>query len=282
MNIKNSIIKLCILLLLAVISLLACKQGPSHVNKGVVVTSPEVTEIIAELGGLDKIVARTKYCDYPPELLKVESVGDFSSIDIERVISLKPKIIFTAAFEQEEFYDKLKPFGIEVIRIHSNSLEAYYNNVRLIAKKLDLTENADKVINDFEQSLASLQLPNKRPKVYFEISSNLGTVTDKSFIGQLISKAGGDNIFANTNQDFFISKNEDIVAANPDVIIALSYVSKEDIVNRRGWQNINAVQKGNIYTVEDIDIDTVMRTIPRSSQALRKFNTWFLSYDKEQ
>ena len=83
-------------------------------------------------------------------------------------------------------------------------------------------------------------------------------------------------------QDFFIAKNEDIVYANPDVIIALSYLTKEEISQRRGWQDISAVKYGNIYTVDDIDIDTVMRTIPRSAEALLKFNQWFLDYDKKQ
>ena len=110
----------------------------------------------------------------------------------------------------------------------------------------------------------------------------MGTVTNKSFIGDLIVKAGGINIFGDIKQDFLISKNEDIVQANPDIIIALSYLSKEEISQRRGWQDINAVKNNKIYTIEDIDIDTVMRTVPRSSQALIKFNTWFLNYDKKQ
>ncbi len=273
-----------ILLILAislVLLLAGCVASNEKTSTGIVVTSPEVAEIIAELGGLDQIIARTQYCDYPQEMLEIESIGDFSSIDIERVIDLKPQIIFVAAFEQQEFYDKLQPFGIEVVKIHSNSLEAYYDNITLIAEKLGLSANSERLITKFKENIDDLTLPANRPKVYFEISSNLGTVSDNSFIGELIMKAGGLNIFGDIKQDFFIAKNEDLVKANPDVIIALSQVSREEIVQRRGWNNITAVQKGNIYTVDDINIDTVMRTIPRSTQALQKFNQWFLNHDKK-
>jgi len=273
-----------ILLILAislVLLLAGCVASNEKTSTGIVVTSPEVAEIIAELGGLDQIIARTQYCDYPQEMLEIESIGDFSSIDIERVIDLKPQIIFVAAFEQQEFFDKLQPFGIEVVKIHSNSLEAYYDNITLIAEKLGLSANSERLITNFKENIDDLTLPANRPKVYFEISSNLGTVSDNSFIGELIMKAGGLNIFGDIKQDFFIAKNEDLVKANPDVIIALSQVSREEIVQRRGWNNITAVQKGNIYTVDDINIDTVMRTIPRSTQALQKFNQWFLNHDKK-
>ncbi len=271
-----------ILVILLIALLTACAKKEINESNGVIVTSPEVAEIIAELGGIDLIIARTQYCDYPPAMLELESIGDFSTINIERVIALKPRLIFTAAFEQQEFYDKLQPFGIEVVKIHSNSLNSYYENVKLIASKLGLEDKSTALIDKFKDIESSLSLPVNPPKVYFEISPNLGTVTNKSFIGDLIVKAGGINIFGDIKQDFLISKNEDIVQANPDIIIALSYLSKEEISQRRGWQDINAVKNNKIYTIEDIDIDTVMRTVPRSSQALIKFNTWFLNYDKKQ
>lgn len=265
-----------------VLLLLACTKSEKKLPKGVIVTSPEVAEIIAELGGLDLIIARTQYCDYPAAMLEIESIGDFSSIDLERLIALKPEIIFTASFEQQEFYDKLQPFGIEVVKIHSNSIATYYQNVEIISQKLGLEAAAPKLIAKFKAEVDSLTLPINSPKVYFEISPNLGTVTDNSFIGDLIVQAGGINIFGDIKQDFFIAKNEEIVDANPDVIIALSFLTKEDIRQRKGWQGVSAVQNGKIYTIEDIDIDTVMRTIPRSTEALKKFNLWFNEYDTQK
>ncbi len=268
------------LLFITYVLLFACNNSQVKEAKGIIVTSPEVSEIIAELGGLNLLVGRTKFCDYPPQMMEIESVGDFSSINFERVIELKPKMIFTAAFEQQEFFDKLKPFGIELIKIHSNSIEKYYENVRLIANKIDKNNEAETLIKEFKDVLNSLKQPQRKPRVYFEISSNLGTITDKSFIGDLIKEAGGENIFGDIDKDFFIAKNEEIVQANPDVIIALSYVSKDEVSSRKGWQNISAVKNNNIYTIEDIDIDPVFRTVPRSTQALAKFNSWFLEYDQ--
>lgn len=263
------------LLILTILLLTSCGKKEVKQAEGIIVTSPEVAEIIAALGGIDQIIARTEYCDFPSEMLEIESIGDFSTIDIERVIVLRPRIIFTAAYEQEEIYDKLTAFGIEVIKIHSNSLISYYDNIKFIADKIGLSNNADKLVKNFEEAIDSLNIVDNKPKVYFEISSNLGTITNNSFIGEMIITAGGLNIFGNEKKDFLIAKNEDIVQANPDIIIALSYVSKKEIEQRRGWQNINAVKENKIYTVEDINIDTVMRTIPRSIDAIKTFNKWF-------
>ena len=266
---------------LLLITLTGCDKSQPKDSQGIVVTSPEVAETIAKLGGIDLIIGRTQYCDYPQEMHAIESVGDFSSLDIERVISLKPSIIFTAAFEQQDFFDKLKPFGIEVIKIHSNSINSYLENVQLLANKLELQDNAEQLINDFKTTISNITLPAKSPKVYFEISPNLGTITDNSFIGDLIVKAGGTNIFGQLNKDFLIAKNEEIVAANPDIIIALSYASKEEIIQRKGWQNMEAVKNARIYTIADVDLDTVMRTVPRSLDALKVFNQWFLEYAQD-
>lgn len=272
---------LIILVSLLLITLTGCDKSQPKDSRGIVVTSPEVAETIAKLGGIDLIIGRTQYCDYPQEMHAIESVGDFSSLDIERVISLKPSIIFTAAFEQQDFFDKLKPFGIEVIKIHSNSINSYLENIQLLANKLELQDNAEQLINDFKTTISNITLPAKSPKVYFEISPNLGTITDNSFIGDLIVKAGGTNIFGQLNKDFLIAKNEEIVAANPDIIIALSYASKEEIIQRKGWQSMEAVKNARIYTIADVDLDTVMRTVPRSLDALKVFNQWFLEYAQD-
>ena len=111
---KSRISLLIILVVGAGLLLSSCINKDNKNPKGIVVTSPEVAEIIADLGGLDLIIARTEYCDYPPEMQEIESIGDFSSINIERVIALKPLLIFTAAFEQEEFYDKLQAFALKL------------------------------------------------------------------------------------------------------------------------------------------------------------------------
>lgn len=271
--------KKILLIVLTLFVLLACTTKEKH-SEGIIVTSPEVAETICYLGGMDKIIARTSYCDYPEEIKTIESVGDFSSINIERIISLKPSKVFIAEFEQKSFRSKLEPLGIEVISVHSSSLEDYYKNVITLGKELNASDKAQSLINEFDKTIKSFEMPIEKPKVYLEISNNLGTLTAHSFIGDLIARAGGRNIIDNTEKDFIIAKNENIVAANPDIIIIQSHVSKEDVMNRKGWSNITAVKKGNIYTEKDLDPDLVMRTIPRSIEALKILNKMFLTYKK--
>jgi len=97
----------------------------------------------------------------------------------------------------------------------------------------------------------------KTPKVYIEISSNqLWSCSNNSFTGTLVNLAGGKNIFANLKAPYALVSNEDIILKNPDVIIAFTGISKQDILSRKGWQNINAIKNKRVYTSINPDIIT--------------------------
>jgi iron complex transport system substrate-binding protein len=267
------------ILVLIVLTLIGCNKTNSSKKEGIVVTSPEVAELIYELGGMDRIIARTDYCDYPEAMKEIESVGDFSSVNIERIISLNPEYVYAADYEQKKLADQLKPFNIRVETVHTNSIINFFENTKELADQLGYREQAAKIIKSFITQLKALDEVEDKPKVYFELSPNLGTVTNNSFIGDMIDKSGGINIFGDIKKDFLIAKNEDILAANPDVIIALSGVSVEEIIARKGWNNISAVKNKQIFTSKDLDPNVIMRCVPRSIEAIKKMNKIFKTYD---
>ena len=97
------------------------------------------------------------------------------------------------------------------------------------------------------------------------------STSDSSFVGELISYAGAKNIFPVLERDYCRVKNEDVIKANPDVII-ITYpgMTKEMIKQRKGWENINAVKNDKILTVEDLNPDLLLRATPRSIYAITK------------
>ncbi len=93
--------------------------------------SPAITEIIAELGFLDRLVGRSDYCDYPES--SVPSVGSAENPDIEKIIALKPDMLFTLTELSERDNYKLSSSGITVLTLSAPiSLEGYsdlYENI---------------------------------------------------------------------------------------------------------------------------------------------------------
>ena len=45
--------------------------------------APNVTEICCALGLADRLVGRTRYCTYPPEIEKVRSIGALNDLNVE-------------------------------------------------------------------------------------------------------------------------------------------------------------------------------------------------------
>ncbi len=277
---RNGIILIIYLIIICLTGCLAESNKKKNDIESIVVTSPEVAEVIYELGSLDRIVGRASYCDTPNQMDKIEIVGDFSTIDIEKVLDISPDIVFTANMEQESQSEKLANYGIKVEVINSTSIESFYNNVNKIAAIIGKEDKGNEIISNFQKELDSLTLPENSPKVYFEISPNLGTIGKPSFISDAITKAGGMNIFKSINKSFLIAKNEDILNFNPDIIIALSGLSKDEISKRKGWNNLSAIRNEQIYTAEDLNPNHLFRCVPNSIEAIKIMNQIFLNYDK--
>ena len=74
---------------------------------------PSATELIFALGGEDRLVGRTDYCDYPPAAKSKPSVGGMITPSLETLVALRPDLVLvTTSGNREETFTKLKQIGI--------------------------------------------------------------------------------------------------------------------------------------------------------------------------
>jgi len=52
----------------------------------IVSLSPANTEIVFAIGAGDKVVGVTEYCDFPPQVKKIDKVGGFTTPNIEAIL----------------------------------------------------------------------------------------------------------------------------------------------------------------------------------------------------
>ncbi|MFH1441579.1 MAG: cobalamin-binding protein [Candidatus Omnitrophota bacterium] len=233
--------------------------------------APSTTEILFALGLDEEIVGVSTYCDWPPQAKSKAKIGEFSQVNIEMVLSLKPDYIFCTGLEQTGIIRELKRLKLKVYVADPKNIEELINSIRDIGRIINRIKEAEGLIRDMENQIEELSskvklIPQeKRPKVFIEIWRDPLTTAGKgSYIDELVSLAGGINIAYDTKRPYSIFSQEAVIKRDPDCII-LAYMDKEKpaklVGERFGWKGISAVKNNRLYN--DIDPDVLLRPGPR-------------------
>lgn len=272
--------KISVFIILALL-LGACGKA-SQTKGGYVVLSPEVAEILCAIGAEDKITGITAECDYPPTLASKYPVGNFSTVNKEAILAMKPELVFCSALEQEGIAGELKKLGLKVIEVYPKSLGALLSEISRLGDLTGHPAEAAKLRSDMETAIQEIIASNagkSKPKVYLEIYRDpLMSVADSSLVGELIETAGGDNIFPTLERDYARVSAEAVIKAAPDIMICYSQDTLANIRSRKGWQDIPALKTGHIYFEDSIHPDLIQRATPRSIEGMKAlqqaFGTW--------
>lgn len=224
---------------------------------------PSITEIIYAIGAEEMLFGTTNQCDFPLRAREKIKVGDFQSPDIERILALKPDIVFTTLPMHRQLIERLRELRIPVYVSHPKDIEGVFAEVESVGVILGQTEEARRLVSDLRRRLDSLPTFSDKPKVYVEISvAPLMSVGKGAFINDIIHRAGGQNVFEDFNAPYPVVDPELVAKANPDVILLLHpLVSADEIKQRVGWSSIKAVCTGRVYS--GLDEDLFFRPGPR-------------------
>ncbi|MDD2331461.1 MAG: helical backbone metal receptor [Candidatus Cloacimonetes bacterium] len=268
--------------LLALVMLLSCADRAKQNSERFVILSPELAELIAELDGFGRIVAVTEECTYPKDFSQVPKIGKFGNLDLEKILAYKPSHIFTTSLELEGISAELKKLGFKVTSIYPKNISELLVEIEKLGILLDRQENAVSLINRFRSTIQTLNTQNAdktKPRVYLEIYRDpLMSVSDKSFVGELIEIAGGDNIFTTLERDYSRIKAEDVISLDPEIIICYSQDTLQRILARKGWQNVSAIKNHMIFFEPDLDPDLIQRAGPRAIDGLLRLHELIENY----
>ena len=240
--------------------------------------APSTTEILFALGLDEEVVGVSEFCNYPPKALSKEKVGTFSQPNIEKILSLKPDIIFCTGLEQAPLAENLKKLKLNVIVSDPSNINSLLVSIAEIGKLTNKENQAELLIKYMEERINETKLlvanipKEKRQKVFIEIWHNpLSTAGKGSFINELIELAGGNNIAYDLKTAYGSFSPELVIKRNPDCII-LAYMGKDDskdeLKSRAGWNKIAAVKNNRVYG--DINPDILLRPGPRITEGLRE------------
>lgn len=228
------------------------------VPERIVSLSPATTEILFALGLGDKIVGITEFDDYPPEVKDIASVGGFNGPNIEAIAVQKPDIVFASSLSGKANMETLQNLGIPVFMLDAKKLEQIYQSILQIGSITGTQQKSEEMIADMKAKVTSIKNKvSEQPavKVFYLVDSNGNWTTGKgTFIDELISLAGGENI-VNDTEGWVQYSIEKIVEKNPDVIVSAPHAGDiEGIRNMPGYKDTDAVKNDNIFIISDDNI----------------------------
>ncbi|UCD08346.1 MAG: cobalamin-binding protein [Dehalococcoidales bacterium] len=192
----------------------------------IVSLAPSNTEILFSLDLADKIVGVSDYCDYPAAALEKPKVGGFSTADVEKIVATEPDVIFVTNMHVNEILPALEKLGQTVVVIDPRNLDQVLNSFTLMGKVTGTSTKAEQIVKDLSERIekitdktAELTINDRLRVFYVMWHEPLMTVGGDTRIHELIEKAGGTNIFADT-VGYPTIELETLVEANPQVIIA--------------------------------------------------------------
>ncbi len=238
--------------------------------------SPSNTEVAFALGLGERIVGVTEYCNYPPEALEKDIVGGFSTPSIEKIVELEPNLILASTIHEEEV-PRLEELGIPVLVVEASSLNELYTSMSLVAEITGVISAGEELIASMQQRIQAVQDvvsvidDEDKIRVYYEVYSEpLMSAGSGAFITDVITLAGGINIFGDVDENYPQISAEVVAERQPEIILFPDYHGTADLVlegmaDRPGWESVPAVQEFRVHAMSD---DTFARPGPRAVEAI--------------
>jgi iron complex transport system substrate-binding protein len=196
---------------------------PVRVNR-VISLAPNLTEIVFAIGGGDRLVGRTSYCDYPAAAKAVAEVGDTLNPSLERIIALKPQVVLISTASQLEiFTQQLQNQNIAVFVTDPHDLEGVFKSVDQIGRMLGQTEQATQLVQQLRERATKVEQAVKNEpavRVFFQLSAKpLYTAGHDAFVTDLMRRAGANSVTAGVPGAWPKYSDESALASKPEAII---------------------------------------------------------------
>jgi len=273
---------LCTLLFLLKISGKALAESAPTYQR-IITSTPSATEILFAIGAGDRVVAVTDFCSYPPEACKLPSIGGLLNPSVESWITLRPDLIVYQG-GNNRLASNARNLNIETLSVPLDNLEEIYAAIKKLGDLTEKQKEAHQLSAKIQSQLSDFKntLNNVRAKSVLLLlgDSNdprrdLYAVGKGTFLDELLTLAGGENILPPTSARYPKVTKEFIIKSSPEIIIEAgpkSRLSPEEQQERiSAWSRfpgIRAVQTKSIFFIGD---DYILLPGPRLTQTVERF-----------
>lgn len=226
----------------------------------IIATSPATAAICDKLD-LDLVgVCKTTTSTIPERYADLTTVGTAMSPDMEIVSSLKPDWILSPSSLQSDLQPKYEAIDTDWAFLNLKSVPGMYRSIQELGEIFNRQEEAQQLVDEFTQFYNDYKTKNEgkeHPKVLIlmGLPGSYIIATENSYVGSLVELAGGENVYAGTDQEFLTVNTEDMKTKEPDIILRAAHalpdqvieMFNEDFATNDIWQHFDAVKNGRVY-----------------------------------
>jgi raw score 10.12 len=223
-----------------------------------------------------------------PELKNIADIGNVNTgtFSTEKTLALKPDVLILAEWQYQTIgseLPKLEQAGVPIIVVDFNaqSVERHTQSAKIFGQLAGTEERANKIADEYAQGITDIQKRVKeanlpKPKIYVEFGnkgpSEYSFTFGKNMWGAIAETVGGDNVSAPFVENWGPINPEQLLAAQPEVIMISGTemghetndemmamginINEQDaqkrlkgFLTRAGWQDLPAVKNHRVYGI---------------------------------
>ena len=234
---------------------------PAEINR-VISLAPASTQIVADLGLLDKLVGVDNTSQFYVDGVSELPQFDMMAVDIERIAALEPDLVLTSGMSYLDGnpFALLTQMGLCVVDIPSSaSIADVKEDVLFTAALFGMEKEGQQLVDGMQNTIDEIAaigatITDKK-SVLFEIAClpYIYSFGSGTFLHEMIEIIGAENVLGEMISWVAVNE-EDAVASNPDVILTnVNYIedSVGEILSRAGWEAVTAVANRAVYYIDN-------------------------------
>ncbi len=263
-------------------SVVGCRKQSAPVDAGpadgavafrIVSLTPSTTEALFAVGAGDKVVGRSRYCDWPAEAASLPQIGGYVDPSFEAILALRPDLVTGARGPAgAAMSQRLEARGIPTYFPEAETFAQIDTMIFGIGERTGRASEARALVAKLDARIASISAAvAAQPRIKVLLVFGLAPISvagPTSFADEMIRRAGGTNAVTEGGPYPTISV-ERVHSLDPDVVVNAAMAEAHGIERLSketpGWAKVRAVAHGRVVALDD---ESVLRPGPRIGDGL--------------
>lgn len=217
--------------------------------------APSVTKEIIDLGLRDNLVGVTSYCKISSENKEL-IIGTAVDVNIEKVLLLKPDIVFATGLTTQNNIETLRNNGIKVYEVPKlksfNDICTHFIELGQLVGKEDV---AELIVKESKETIDSLKMlittKDQRETMFFQIGAKpLFAVIPNTFMDDYITFSNCDNVVSDLTKGTVT--RESILKRNPDIIFiaTMGILGDQEKQEWKKYEELSAAKNNKVFIID--------------------------------
>ncbi|WP_461412286.1 ABC transporter substrate-binding protein [Gemmatimonas sp.] len=216
----------------------------------VVSLNPAATEALFAIGADTLLVGRSRWDQYPQDVVRIPALGDGIRPAVEAILAAKPTlVILYATAENRSAAEALNRAGVRTLTLRVDRIAQFHAQLRVLGVAVGAEQRARMVSDSVQRTLdrvraltAGITTRIARPTVIWPVWTTPPMVIGGgSYMDELLEIAGARNVFHNAAQPSPTVSLEEILARAPQFVVVSAKQAAELGKDDR-WRALPAIR----------------------------------------